>query len=423
MASLLAPAAIRQQQPLLIRGLSEELSRNGPTTTNTTTTDNGHVLAELLLRDALRERATDIHLDPQDNGTRIRFRIDGALIDAVVLGREQGARLVRHFKAMCGMDVGNVFGPASARLTQTVEGHEVDLRFASAPSISGEKLSVRLLDRNRVGQRLDELGLADEQREQIEQWVRNASGMFLVSGPTGSGKTTTLYALLHELRLHDRSVITVEDPVEYKVEGITQIQVDRRHGLTYTEGIRGALRLDPDYLLLGEIREPDDARAAVEAAGTGRVLMSTIHSADAVGTITSLRNRGLADHEIATSVHMVVSQRLVRRLCRRCRRREELTNAQYQWLESAGLPKTITHASVADGCEDCRGLGYDGRVGVFEVWKLTDGDYSRILTHADERTLRANLNPLEHRTLLQDGFAKVEQGITSLKELAGVPHP
>jgi general secretion pathway protein E len=409
----------RSQRGHLTRGLTDELARlDGAGAKDAEGKEIG--LAEILLRDAVRERATDIHLDPQAGGVRVRFRVDGTLLDATVLRTDQGVRLVRHLKAACGMDLANPFKPSNARMALALDGREVDLRVATAPAVTGEKLSVRLLDRSRVGQHLDELGLSYEHRQGIERWLADICGMFLVAGPTGNGKTTTLYALLHELRLHERSVITVEDPVEYQVDGVTQIQVDRRHGLTFDAGLRAALRLDPDYLLLGEVRESPDARAAVEASGTGRVLMSTIHSPDAVGTVTALRNLGLADHEIATSLRLVVAQRLVRRLCRRCCRREPLSDADRRWIASAGLPAAAGEAWVPVGCDACRHLGYDGRIGIFEVWQLNGGDYDRILAHADERTLRSHAVAGGLRTLLEDGYAKAAQGVTSLAALRSV---
>lgn len=418
MSVLDLPFGTRQQRMHLSRGLAEDVKRLE--TAGDDSKEAANLLAHSLVRDALRAKATDIHVDPQAEETHVRFRIDGVLTDTLQLTRHQGERLTRHIKAACGMDAGSAFKPANARMHSEVEGKQVDLRVASAPSITGEKLSIRLLDRSRAGQRLDELGMSDEQRDTVEDWLSNINGMFLVAGPTGSGKTTTLYALLHELKLHERSVVTVEDPVEYQIDGTTQIQVDRRHGLTFAEGMRAALRLDPDYLLLGEIREPEDAHAAIEAAGSGRVLMSTIHSSDAAGAITALRNEGLADCEIAASLRMVVSQRLVRRLCRHCRRREKVSESQARWLASVGLG-SLDEYWVSVGCDDCRHLGYDGRVGIFEVWRLTDADYSRLLSHTDERAIRSEANAGAARsTLLKDGFAKVQQGVTSLAELRAI---
>jgi general secretion pathway protein E len=240
--------------------------------------------------------------------------------------------------------------------------------------------------------------------------------MLLVAGPTGTGKTTSLYALLHELRLLDCSVITIEDPVECQIDGISQIQVDEPHGLTFAEGIKAILRLDPDYMLVGEIRDGSSARAAVDAAATGRTLMSTIHTRDAVGSVTVLRNLGLADHEIAAVLSIIVSQRLVRRLCPHCRTCGPPTEREARWLDTVKVPvpDTTWHAV---GCDKCRDIGYRGRMGVFEVWRLDEHDYGLILDHADERSIRDRLCHTDHNFLLADALVKVESGITSIEEL------
>jgi type II secretory ATPase GspE/PulE/Tfp pilus assembly ATPase PilB-like protein len=379
--------------------------------------DSGRRLAQTLLEDAVRQRATDIHLDPQTDATRVRFRIDGTLFDTAVLTREQGGRVIRHLKAMSGLDSADRFHPADARLTEIIDDREIDLRLAALPCVGGEKLAVRLLDRARILHRINELGLSTGQQSTLEEWLGDMCGMFLVAGPTGSGKTTTAYALLHELALHERCVVTVEDPVEYRIDGITQIQTDRRHGLSFADGLRATLRADPDYLFVGEIRDDQAARAALEASGSGRVLMSTIHAPDAIGTVTALRNFGLADHQIASSLRLVVAQRLVRRLCPHCRAEADFSDADRQWLTSAGLVPTADRTWAPVGCENCRNLGYHGRTGIFEVWRLDDADYQAVLRHDDERALRAAATSRGLRTLLQDGLAKVEAGVTSLAEL------
>ena len=413
-------AASRLVRIELAPTLARELSRpsiDAVETNNHEGLDSGRRIAHTLLEDAVHQRATDVHLDPEPVGTRVRVRIDGKLLDAAVLTPEQGARVLRHFKATSGLDSNDRFHPADARRTETVDGRSIDLRIASLPSILGEKLSIRILDRTRVLHRLQQLGFADDQRTAIEQWLLDMSGMFLIAGPTGSGKTTTAYALLHELTLQERSVVTIEDPVEYQVEGITQIQTNRRHGLSFGEGLRAMLRADPDYLFLGEIRDHDAAHAALEASGSGRILMTTIHAPDAVGAVTALRNFGLADPQISSSLHTVIAQRLVRRLCSHCRHPQPLNEEDRKWLASVGLKPTTEQAWAATGCDQCRNLGYHGRIGIFEIWRLSDLDHRAILHSHDERSLRASVNARGLRTLFQDGWCKAEAGITSLAEL------
>lgn len=401
--------ARRSHKTHLVCGLAEMLREFSPAADGQSQ-DAMPALANALLLDALRERATDIHFEPQSDGMTVRLRIDGLLYDALLLTHAEGARIVRHFKAVAGLDSSQHFLPGNARETTKINGQTVDLRIASLPCARGEAMTIRLLDRSRVEQRLDQLGLQENQQIEIAQWLQSAFGMFLVAGPTGHGKTTTLYALLHELRSHDRAIYTIEEPIEYELDGITQTQVDRKHGLGFSEGLRAILRLDPDYLLLGEIRGPDSARAAAEAAGNGRVLMSTIHSPDSVGVVTALRGLGISDREISVALNVVVAQRLIRKLCPSCHK-DEYDNQQE-------MGKT--------GCDQCRGLGYLGRTGIFEVWRLNEQDRSLILEHADEWTLRRALAARGFKTLVRDGNQKVTDGITSSAEVrqvaASYPH-
>ena len=373
-------------------------------------------LAAALLRDALREGATDIHVTPQTGCVQIRFRIDGALFDVARLATEEGMRILRYFKTAGELPAGTAFRPQEARMTFAEPGRELDLRLTTAPCIAGEKLAIRILDPGRMRQRISDLGLREEDRRQIALWLGRISGMFLVAGPTGSGKTTTLYALLHELKLLEGSVVTVEDPVEYQVDGVAQMQISEEHGLTFATGLKAMLRLDPDYLLLGEIRDAESAQVALEAASTGRALMSTLHSRDAVGAVTALRNWGLQDFEIATTLEVIVSQRLVRKLCPDCRRRGTPHEDERRWLISLGLP-VPDETWHAVGCDGCRGIGYSGRTSVSEAWTLNEEDYHQILSHGDERSIRDRLARNGYHTLLADGLGMVAEGTTSLGEL------
>ena len=411
------PPAAHPMRGDLIRGLLQELNRLS--TTETTGPNNAvmNSLTDMLLRDAVRERATDIHLDPLRDGVHVRLRIDGKLLDTEVLGHDHGTRLIRHFKVISNLDTSHAFRIADSRITHSVEGRLIDLRLAAAPTVAGEKLSIRLLEPDRVQQRLDQLGLSEGQYEQIRHAMANTRGMFLVAGPTGSGKTTTAYSLLHELKGCGCAIVTVEDPVEYEIDGISQIQVDDRHGLTFADALRGVLRLDADYILMGEVRDAAAADAAVDTAGSGRVLMSTIHSPDAVGTITSLRNLGVSDSEIATSVRMVIAQRLVRRLCPLCRRLESPGDLDKRWLKSMPLAEMPTQVWSAGGCASCRNLGHMGRIGLFGVWTLGDDDCALILDHAPERVLRQHLASQNYYSVVHDGLHKAMLGITSFAEV------
>ncbi|MDX1681616.1 MAG: ATPase, T2SS/T4P/T4SS family, partial [Phycisphaeraceae bacterium] len=276
-------------------------------------------LTELLLEDCVREAVSDIHIDPQSDGVLIRFRVDGQLLDALLLTRDEGERLINHLKTLGEIDPVHAFTPCEARWSYDLDGTDLDVRLTSTPALAGEKLTLRVLHPEHVTYRIEDLGLASVEHERVQRWLENLSGMFAVSGPTATGKTTTLYALLQELRQRDRSIITSEDPVEYQVDGAVQVPVDEEHDLTFARGLRTMLRLDPDFMLLGEVRDSESARTAVDAAVSGRVMMTSMHSRDAVGVVTALRNWGLRRHEIAAALSLVMSQRLVRKLCPNCR--------------------------------------------------------------------------------------------------------
>lgn len=373
-------------------------------------------IAIALVEDALKHRVSDIHIEPQTTDARIRFRIDGIVCDVANTEKETGQLLINQFKAMAGLDPIIRFTPRDAHANVSAAGLSTDLRLALTPCQSGEALALRILDPRRLERTMDDLGLSSTSLRRLEQWLENVKGMFLAAGPTGSGKTTTIYSLLHELKYHDRTIVSLEDPVEYQLDGITQVPLDEKHHFNFAEGVKAMLRLDPDYIMLGEIRDGASAHAAINAAISGRVLLSTIHSRDAVGTLTALRNWGLADHEIAESLTVVVAQRLVRKLCSHCRRKAKADPGEAAWLRSFEFspPRTVWKPA---GCPKCNQLGYFGRTGVFEFWQLDGTDYEMILSHADEHAIRDHLATRKHDGLLTDGLAKVSDGITSLTEL------
>ncbi|MEX0655700.1 MAG: GspE/PulE family protein [Phycisphaeraceae bacterium] len=378
-------------------------------------------LADALLADACRERVSDIHLMPAGDMFRIRFRVDGDLLDAAQTSHEVGERLLNHFRAVGDMDTGHLFRPAESRLTYMLDEQELDLRLAVTPCMGGETMVIRVLHPETVQQQIDALGLANSDLQRLKNWLETASGMFLVSGPTGSGKTTTVYALLHELKQLRRSIYTIEEPVEYQIPGICQLEVDAEHGLTFTAGLRSLLRMDPDFLMVGEVRDHRAAHAACDAAIRGRTLMSTIHSRDVTGVITTLRNWNLQNHEIAAAVTMVVAQRLVRKLCPECRYEKPPTDEQLRWLRAAGVDTPPRNVWLKAGCGHCHGMGYHGRTGIFELWQLDEDDYEAILTGKDERAILRHLHQQGYRTMLQDGLEKAERGIIALDDLRAVP--
>ena len=375
--------------------------------------------AHALIDDALRARATDIHLDPHLEHLRIRLRIDGRVIEALRIDAGMGARLTNQFKVLAGLNPVPSLAAADGSFSWPPgeEGsEETFLRVTAVSCVAGEKMAIRFLAPPETFQDTLSLGIGEQGARGIRRWMDATGGMLLVAGPTGSGKTTTLYTLLNQLRLSDSHVITLEDPVEYEVPGINQIQVDEASGLDFATGTRSLLRLDPDYVLIGEIRDPDSARAALNVAGSGRSLMGTLHSRDAVGVVSSLRHLGLGDAEISANLGLVVAQRLVRRLCEHCRERGPLPSREAEWLDAMGMTLP-DEAWRPAGCDRCDGLGFRGRTGVFEVWQPTAADHGLILRNADESRLRRALLERGETLMLQDGLTKAEQGLTSLGEV------
>ncbi len=398
------------------RRISEEVERVEGDLPPADEEDSVH-FADLLFQDALRAGATDIHFDPIADGIRVRFRIDGVLFDTMALDGEKGWAFMRHIKATCGQDPVPSSRPTSTGRQIIVNGQTLDIRASNAPCVFGEKLAIRILNMQQQIQRIGRLGMDADAEAQIQDWAENVTGTFVVCGPTGSGKTTTLYTLLHELRQTNRSVITIEDPVEYRIDGVTQLQVSERQNLSFPEGLRASLRLDPDYLMLGEIRDPETARVAMSAAGTGRVLMTTLHSKDAVGVLTALRNWGIDNFQMASALRVIVAQRLVRRLCESCREVSDgPTNAERDWLSAIGkeVPETLWRPV---GCEKCNGLGYSGRTGIFEVWRVGPQDADNILEQKSDQWMRRQLAEGGHRFMLDDALAKVARGITDLRQV------
>ncbi len=376
-------------------------------------------LVELMFEDAVAARTSDIHLDPHQSSYCVRFRIDGALHDVAVLDRQTGMRLLRYFRTSAGLSNPKPHELQDGRLNVQIQELPWEIRFTTAPSAFGEKASLRLLNRQGLERSISELGMSNATSQLIQTWIEDSSGMLVVAGPTGSGKTTTLYALLHELKMRQRSIVTIEDPVEYQVEGITQLEVHEEHGLTFAQGLKTMLRLDPDYLLVGEVRDPESASTAIDAAGAGTILMTTLHCRNAVSSVTMLRNYDVQDYEIATALKLVIAQRLVRQLCSECRVYESLASDENRWLERLhmDLPNKTWHAR---GCEKCSQTGFHGRLGVFEVWPVDNTCERLIASHGTESDLWQHFLVQKLPILLQDGLVKAANGLTTLAELRGM---
>jgi type IV pilus assembly protein PilB len=373
-------------------------------------------MVNAILMQAVRDRASDVHLEPQAEHIRVRFRIDGELYQILTLPRNSLAAIVSRLKIMAGMDIAEKRIPQDGRFHMQVEQGQVDFRVSSLPTSHGEKIALRILDQSNAPIRIDQLGLSAQNREKLVAMARRPHGIILVTGPTGSGKTTTLYSLLGEINSMDRNLITLEDPIEYSLAGINQVQTNPKAGLTFASGLRSILRQDPDVIMVGEIRDEETARLAVQAALTGHLVFSTLHTNGAAATIARLSDMGIEDFLLATSLTGIVSQRLVRRLCTNCRETYLLDEKAAGRL---GIPEQKRQQFFrSHGCNMCRQLGYQGRMALHEIMVL--GTETRNLISRGELAegqLETAAIKAGMRTMKADGIAKARQGLTSLEEV------
>ena len=372
-----------------------------------------------VLLDAITAGASDIHFEPYESFYRIRLRIDGVLREARRPPSHWNARLASRLKVMAQMDVAEHRLPQDGRLRLALAESSIDFRASTLPTRHGEKVVLRVLDSSTTGLSIDQLGFENTQREHYLAALRKPQGMVLVTGPTGSGKTVTLYAGLNILNAEDRNVATAEDPVEINVDGINQVQVNPTVGLDFAEALRAFLRQDPDVLMVGEIRDPTTAETAVKAAQTGHLVLSTLHTNSAVETLTRLRNIGLPAFSLATSVTLIVAQRLARLLCQRCKRplRVPAETLLDEGFDTAEVEAGIRLFDADDsGCEACD-RGYRGRTGIYEVVPIVPELQRLILADADSLALAEEARALGFEGLRRNALKKAGQGLTSLREI------
>ncbi|OFX31498.1 MAG: hypothetical protein A2Z07_07885, partial [Armatimonadetes bacterium RBG_16_67_12] len=366
-------------------------------------------LANLILVQAVRQRASDIHIEPQERQVRVRYRVDGALASAMTPPRHVHAALASRIKILANMNIAERRIPQDGRVDLKVDGRELRLRVSSVPTTWGEKIVIRILDRANAAVEIGRLGLLPADAQRFDQMVSKPHGIILFTGPTGSGKTTSLYALLNRLNRPEVNIVTVEDPVEYQLPGINQVQVNPKAGLTFANGLRSFLRQDPDIIMVGEIRDEETARIAIHAALTGHLVLSTLHTNDAPGAVARLVDMGIEPFLVASSVIGVVAQRLVRVLCERCR--ESYTPAedlQARLGLAGGVEPPVFYRAA--GCEFCAGVGYRGRIGLFEVM-LIDPTVRELMTkHAPASEITRAAVAGGMRSLQDDGLAKVATG-------------
>lgn len=372
-------------------------------------------LVSSLIENAIELRATDVHLEPGRNQMIVRFRIDGELTRILVLPANLTSPVTSRLKVLANMDVTERRRPQDGHIMLNLDNRHFDFRIATMPTIFGEKVAIRILDSSRVLHGLKEVGFNAKQEKIAERLIRHPFGIIIVTGPTGSGKTSTLYAAMNELNRENRHLVTIEDPVEYQLDGVTQIQVDPHVGLSFSEGLRATLRQDPDIIMVGEIRDPDTAKIAVRAALTGHLVFSTLHTNSAIGAFQALEHLGISPFMIGSSIVGVIAQRLVRRLCENCKKAKPMTKALAQQLGVNYSSKLRFQRPV--GCEQCLNTGYSGRVGVFEILEMTETLRSAVL--AEETPMRlAEIAREEGLITMRDmGLEKVKAGITSPEEL------
>jgi general secretion pathway protein E len=375
-------------------------------------------LVNLLIENALTSHASDIHVEPFEDTLRIRYRIDGVLFDQEAPPRRLQAAVTSRIKIMAEMNIAERRLPQDGRIRVTLQGQRVDIRVSTVPTVHGESIVMRLLDRSSVFLPLEDLGFSPEIRRKFERLITRPHGIILVTGPTGSGKTTTLYASLDKINSPDRKIITVEDPVEYQLKGVNQIPVRAKIGLNFATGLRHIVRQDPDVILVGEIRDLETAEISIQAALTGHLVFSTLHTNDAPGAITRLEDMGVEPYLVSSVLEGVLAQRLVRRICSACRMEDTPSEAD---LEALGVDRRGTYTLYrGKGCDDCRGTGYRGRFGIYELFPITDDVRSLVLRRASTPEIRRHAIEAGMTTLRLDGWLKARNGLTTVEEILRV---
>ncbi len=382
--------------------LAEEADRDAPVIK----------LVHSIVAQAIQQGASDIHINPEEGDTRVLFRVDGVLSPAATVKRKMAMGVVSRIKIMGDLDISERRLPQDGRFALTVDGRRVDIRVVTLPLVHGEGVVLRIMDRGVTVEGLDSLGMAEDEMKRFSSAIAKPNGAVLVTGPTGSGKSTTLYAALNVLNDGERSILTIEDPVEQRMQGVKQMQIAPKAGVTFDVGLRSMLRADPDVIMVGEIRDRETAHIAVEAALTGHLVLSTLHTRDAPSALGRLMDMGIEPFLVSSAIDCIVAQRLVRMLCKHCKRVMTLSEAV---LAEHGLTGVEPYEAV--GCSRCGGSGYRGRIGLYEVMSVTEEIRTLILEHGSVDAIAAVAVGQGMRRLRDDGLVKVREGLTSIAEI------
>jgi len=377
---------------------------------------------DLLVEHAYVSRASDIHIEPAEKEVVVRLRIDGVLHDVFRFSKEFQSEVVSRVKVLCGLKTDLHQLPQDGRFKAKVEERgEIDIRVSIAPTYYGENVVMRLLAESAQVFTLEDLGFTKDQLKLVEKAISKPYGMILANGPTGSGKTTTLYTMVKKLNTRAISIITIEDPIEYSIPGITQIPVNVTAGLTFANGLRSILRQDPNIIMVGEIRDSETANIAINAALTGHLVLSTLHTNDAATTFPRLIDMGVPPFLVASTVNVAIAQRLVRMVCKVCRKERTLNVAEFKSLSSILKSiETDKFFTVGDGCDNCDGTGYKSRIGIHEVLEVNDDIRSLIVSRADASQIKQAAIKNGMKTMLEDGLDKARRGITTIEEVVRI---
>lgn len=369
-------------------------------------------LIDSIVSQAIKTRVSDIHIEPFEKTVRVRFRVDGTLVENMQLKAATHSAIATRIKIMSGLDIAERRIPQDGRIETTIDGREVDMRVSVLPTVFGEKIVIRILNRNATLLSKEELGFSPANEKMFDEILKAPEGIILLTGPTGSGKTTTLYTALRELNDVGKNIITVEDPVEYRLDGVNQVQVNNKAGLTFASGLRSILRQDPDIVLLGEIRDEETASIAVRAAITGHVVLSTIHTNDTASTVNRLVDMGIKPYLVSTATVGIIAQRLIKRICPKCKTGYEVESEEYAGL---GIHKGGT-LYRGKGCNYCSGTGYYGRIAIHEIMAVTREIKSLINEGGTTAELRAQAKKNGMRDLAEEAIDTAKQGITTIEE-------